>query len=55
MTRRYKVEYFKQCESLSRHNPNLNVCTGRGSFWLCPLICRTSLEAFLSLLSAASS
>lgn len=36
-------------------NSHLNVCTGRGSFWLCPLICRTSLDAFLSLLSAASS
>lgn len=34
---------------------NLNVCTGRGSLLLCPLMCSTSLEAFLSLLSAASS
>lgn len=34
---------------------SLNVCTGRGSFWLCPLIFKTSLEAFLNLRSAASS
>lgn len=34
---------------------SLNVCTGRGSLWLWPLICKTSFEAFLNLLSAASS
>ena len=56
------LEFYLGCSGVTvwklirgQDNPNLNVCTGRGSFWLWPLICRTSLEAFLSLLSAASS
>lgn len=43
------------CEQRLHPTPHLNVCTGSGSFWLWPLICSTSLDAFLSLRSAASS